>query len=59
MFVYLHKHLQKTSSENFFTQIRLNAHAPLKNKHLKANHATFVTKELQKAVMKRTKLRNG
>ena len=41
------------------TQIRLNVHAPLQNKHLIANHATFLTKELQKAVMKRTKLRNA
>ena len=24
----------------------LNAHAPLKKKHLRANHASFVTKEL-------------
>ena len=36
----------------------LNAHAPLKKKHLRANHATFVTKEIRKAVMKRARLRN-
>ena len=36
----------------------LNAHAPLKKKHLKANHASFVTKEFRKAVMKRARLRN-
>ena len=30
----------------------LNAYAPLKKKHHRANHATFVTKEFQKAVMK-------
>ena len=36
----------------------LNAHAPLKKKHLRANHASFVTKELRKAVMKRARLRN-
>ena len=35
-----------------------NAHAPLKNKHLRANHASFVTKEFRKAVMKRARLRN-
>ena len=35
-----------------------NAHAPLKKKHLRANHASFVTKEFRKAVMKRAKLRN-
>ena len=36
----------------------LNAHAPLKKKHLRATHATFVTKEFRKAVMKRARLRN-
>ena len=37
----------------------LNAHAPLKTKHLRANHATFVAKEFRKAVMKRARLRNA
>ena len=37
----------------------LNAHAPLKKKHLRANHAPFVTKEFRKAVMKRARLRNA
>ena len=39
----------------------LNAHAPLKKKHLRANHAGFVTVSLvwfPKAVMKRARLRN-
>ena len=36
----------------------VNAHAPSKKKHLRANHANFVTKEFQKAVMKRARLRN-
>ena len=36
----------------------LNVYAPLKKKHLRANHASFVTKELRKAIMERTKLRN-
>ena len=36
----------------------LNAHAPLKKKHLRANHASFVTREFRKAVMKRARLRN-
>ena len=36
----------------------LNAHAPLKKKHLRATHATFVTKEFRKAVVKRARLRN-
>ena len=37
----------------------LNAHAPLKKKHLRANHASFVTREFQKAVTKRARLRNA
>ena len=36
----------------------LNAHAPLKKKPLRANHASFVTREFRKAVMKRARLRN-
>ena len=36
----------------------LNAQAPLKKKHLRANHATFVIKEFRKAVMKRARLGN-
>ena len=35
-----------------------NAHVPLKKKHLRANHASFVTKEFRKAVMKKARLRN-
>ena len=37
----------------------LNAYAPLKKKHLRANLATFVTKEFRKAVMNRARLRNA
>ena len=36
----------------------LNVYATLKKKHLRANHASFVTKELRKAIMERTRLRN-
>ena len=36
----------------------VNRHAPLKQKYLRANQAPFMTKELQKAFMLRTKLRN-
>ena len=36
----------------------LNANAPLKEKHLRANHASFVTSEFRKAAMKRARLRN-
>ena len=35
----------------------LNVYAPLK-KYLRANHSSFVTKELRKAIMQRTRLRN-
>ena len=33
-------------------------HAPLKNKYLRANHSSFISKDLSKATMHRTKLRN-
>ena len=36
----------------------MDKHAPIKKKYLKANHASFVTKELRKAIMKRSRLRN-
>ena len=36
----------------------LNIHVPLKTKFLRANHANFVSKELTKAIMLRSKLRN-
>ena len=36
----------------------LNVYAPLKKKYFRANHASFVTKELRKAIMLRTRLRN-
>ena len=36
----------------------LNKVAPLKTKFLRANHSKFVTKDLSKAIMLRTKLRN-
>ena len=36
----------------------LNTYAPLKTKFLKANHANVVTKEVTKAVILRSNLRN-
>ena len=36
----------------------LNQISPLKTKFLRANHSKFVTKEVSKAIMLRTKLRN-
>ena len=53
-------HLNNIDYENVHEIVLsiLNAHAPLKKKHLRANHASFVTREFQKAVMKRASLRN-
>ena len=34
-------------------------HAPIKQKYLRANEAPFVTKELHKEIMKRSRLRNN
>ena len=36
----------------------LNSHAPLKTKYLRANHSGFISKDLSKAIMYRSKLRN-
>ena len=36
----------------------LDKYAPVKKKYLRANHATFMTKEVRKAIMMRSKLRN-
>ena len=36
----------------------LNVYAPLRKKYLRANHVSFVTKELRKVIMQRTGLRN-
>ena len=35
-----------------------NKYAPIKKKYVRANEAPFVTKELHKAIMKRSRLRN-
>ena len=42
--------------ETFLTA--LDKHAPIKKKYLRANHANFMTQQLRKAIMKRSKLRN-
>ena len=42
---------------NIFIDI-LNLHAPLKKKYLRANHSKFISKELSKEIMLRSKLRN-
>ena len=36
----------------------MDKYAPLKNNYLRVNHNSFVAKQLRKAVMKRSKLRN-
>ena len=43
--------------ENNFIKV-LNKHAPLKRKYIRGNHQPFMNKELSKAIMKRTRLRN-
>ena len=42
---------------NIFLKV-LNENAPIKMKYLRANHSPFVTKELSKVIMVRSKLRN-
>ena len=36
----------------------LNKHAPIKEKYVRANHANFVTKDVRKAIILRSRLRN-
>ena len=36
----------------------LNKHAPMKQKYLRANQERFMKKDLHKAIMKRSRLRN-
>ena len=43
--------------ETLFTEI-LNKHAPLKTKFLRANNRPHITKDLRKAIMKRSRLKN-
>ena len=57
--------LSKSNKETFqideFKELSittLNNHAPPKTKFLRVNHANFVSKELTKAIMLRSKLRN-
>ena len=38
--------------------IRANRHVPIKKKYIRANGAPFMSKELHKAIMKRSRLRN-
>ena len=54
------KNLYTISNDEFVnTSLKiLRKHAPLKQKYLRANQGPFMTKELQKAIMLRSKLRN-
>ena len=54
------KHLENDAYSAFnsaFTNL-LNEHAPLKTKILRFDNKTFITKELRKKIMKRSKLNN-
>ena len=43
--------------KNIFLKV-LNKHAPIKTKYLRANHSPYLTKELSKTIMLRSKLWN-
>ena len=43
--------------ENIFTS-KLNKHAPKKRKWVRGNHKPLINKELRKAIMKRSRLKN-
>ena len=53
-------HLENDAYSVFSSAFRvlLNEHAPLKTKILRYNNKTFITKELRKEIMKRSKLKN-
>ena len=42
---------------NIFIEV-INKHAPIKEKYLRSNQGRFITKNLHKAIMKRSRLRN-
>ena len=54
------KHLENDAYSAFNSAFRnlLNEHAPLKTKILRYNNKTFITKELRKEIMKRSKPKN-
>ena len=57
----LHLNIIDSRNTEFFKNIFLkvlNKQAPIKVKNLRANHSHFVTKELSKVIMLRSKLRN-
>ena len=52
--------LNTTDPEGFMKTVFhiFNKHAPIKRKYIRADEAPFMTKDLHKAIMKRSKLRN-
>ena len=52
--------LNTTDPEGFMKTVFhiFNKHAPIKRKYIRANEAPFMTRDLHKAIMKRSKLRN-
>ena len=52
----MRKHSRLMNLNNFYYQAKF--HAPLKTKFLRANQANFATKELTKAIMLKSTLRN-
>ena len=49
--------IQQHSIPLFFLD-NLNKHAPIKKRYITANESNFMTRQLSKAIMKRSKLRN-
>ena len=57
----LNQHNFHDISNDVFVELTMNLldrHAPLKQKYIRANQGPFMTKELQKSIMLRSKLRN-
>ena len=57
LYLNIHESSKIEFFKNDFLKV-LNNHAPIKTKYLGANNSLFVTRELSKAIMLRSKLRN-
>ena len=59
-YMLIEQHFYHSSNDDFvdMTMRILKRHAPLKQKYIRANNAPFMTKELRKAIMNRSKLKN-
>ena len=59
-YMLIEQNIYHSSNHDFvdMTMRILNRHAPLKQKYIRANNAPFMTKELRKAIMNRSKLKN-